>query len=139
MSKKLFEHLQEGHDPIGRIVFLCKDKHGTYVYKPTSGFKSKHYGADDEEAQQACFNRQQSCGHVHAFYEDWERQADGEVYPSFEATVKKPTKKQLQAAEKEAADKLIADELAAEKLAADALAGDKVAIEALQAAEQAKA
>lgn len=83
MAKTLFKSIQEGHDSIGRIVFVCKDANGLFVYKPGSGFRSKHYAdtADGDQDLEACFERQVSCGHTHAFYEEHERPAEGEEYP----------------------------------------------------------
>ncbi len=83
MSNKLFDTVHEAHDGKGRVVFICKDANGLYVYKPQNGFKSKHYADDAEgdEALAACFERQKGCNHQHAFYEDSERPAKGEKYP----------------------------------------------------------
>lgn len=80
---KLFNAVQEGHDSLNRIVFLCQDSNGVYVYKPANGFKSKHFWfPEEEEEANACFERQVSCGHVHAFYEEGEHQEEGEEYPT---------------------------------------------------------
>lgn len=84
MAKKLFEHIKEAHDGIGRVIFVCKDQNGMYVYKPTSGFKSKHYSDEESEDLEACFERQKGCNHTHAFYEESERPTDTDVYPSFD-------------------------------------------------------
>lgn len=78
---KLFNAIQEGYDSNNRIVFLCQDANGVYVFKPATGFKSTHFKSEKEEAATACFNRQVSCGHTHAFYEEGESQQEGEKYP----------------------------------------------------------
>ena len=81
MMSKLFNPIQESHDPLNRIVFLCKDANGFYVYKPANGFRSRHFKNEANEDCQACFERQVCCGHVHAFYEDGETPAEGEDFP----------------------------------------------------------
>lgn len=78
---KLFDSIKEGSDPRNRVVFICKDANGLYVYKPTSGFKSRHYTLEEAFELQDCFDRQCACGHAHAFYNDGERPAKGEKYP----------------------------------------------------------
>jgi hypothetical protein len=82
MNNKLFDTVQEAHDGKGRVVFICKDTNGLYVYKPQSGFKSRHYTEDTEDTEglAACFDRQKGCNHTHAFYEDSERPAVDEEY-----------------------------------------------------------
>lgn len=80
---KLFKSIKEGTDGRGRVVFICKDANGLYVYKPQTGFKSKHYDAEgDSEALDAAFTRQCGCNHQHAFYNDDERPAADEQYPA---------------------------------------------------------
>jgi hypothetical protein len=111
---KLFEAVQEGHDSKNRIVFICKDANGFYVLKPATGFKSKHYPAQDDAELLQCYERVCGCGHTHAFYEDSERPAEGEKY-STEKTVKELTPEQVIANEAKAKAK-------AEKAAAKAAA-----------------
>ncbi len=103
---KLFNAIKEGSDSANRIVFLCQDSNGLYVYKPSNGFKSTHY--EDEEAAQPCFDRQVSCSHTHAFYEEDERQKDGEEYPT-------PDEDEAKAAAKKAAAKKAAAKKAVKK------------------------
>lgn len=83
MQKKLFEAIAEKHDGKGRIVFLCEDANGLFVFKPATGFKSKHFtdDAEGDEAMQNCFERQIGCSHTHAFYNENERPEEGEEYP----------------------------------------------------------
>ena len=77
---KLFEPVQEGHDGKGRVVFICKDASGFYVYKPATGFKTKHWEGETDDELVSCFDRQVSCTQNHAFLEDHEHMAEGEVY-----------------------------------------------------------
>ncbi len=94
---KLFQPIAESHDPINRIVFLCKDANGLYVYKPANGFRSRHF-EEKTPALENCFNRQASCGHVHAFYEENEGPLNGEEYPLVddeEPVIEEPVVKSL--------------------------------------------
>ncbi len=84
---KLFHPVQEGHDPINRQVFICQDAIGKYVYKPTNGFKSRHYSNEEEEALNAAFERQCAYGHTHADYLPEEEKAEGEEYPMVDDVV----------------------------------------------------
>ncbi len=79
--EKLFNAVKEGHDSNNRIVFLCKDANGVYVFKPSNGFKSKHYPGEEEEAAIDCITRQVGCGDPHGCYDDHERPSDNEEYP----------------------------------------------------------
>ncbi|HMO32326.1 MAG TPA: hypothetical protein PKE07_04955 [Lacibacter sp.] len=63
---KLFEPVQEGHDPKNRIVFICKDAGGFYVHKPRTGFKSGSWPVANHPDLLACFQRQCSDSHNHA-------------------------------------------------------------------------
>ena len=86
MMSKLFNPVQESHDPLNRIVFLCKDANGFYVYKPANGFRSRHFENENDAECVACFDRQISCGQVHAFYEENETAEAGEEYPLVDDT-----------------------------------------------------
>lgn len=79
-NKKIFEAVDEKHDGKGRIVFLCKDAYGFYVYKPGTGFKSRHWLEQDDKHLVACFDRQVICTQNHGFLEKGEAPKKGEVY-----------------------------------------------------------
>lgn len=78
MSKSLFKPVQENYDGRGRIVFVCQDKTGFYVYKPATGYRSTHFKKG--KALDACFERQVCCNHNNAFYEANEMPAAEEQY-----------------------------------------------------------
>lgn len=78
--EKLFEPVHEGHDGKGRVVFICEDVSGFYVYKPQTGFITRHWPTEIEPALVACFKRQVSCTQNHAFLEDGEHLVKGESY-----------------------------------------------------------
>lgn len=98
---KLFTPVQEGHDSKNRIVFICQDANGFFVLKPQTGFRSKHWPEKENDELAACYERVCGCGHTHAFYEDWEKPAEGEEYPAPGAVVNL-TAKQIAASEKAA-------------------------------------
>ncbi len=79
---KLFNPVQEAHDAKNRQVFVCKDAKGFHVYKPATGFKSRSWATDADEALQACFNRQIADSQRFASYEA------GEKEEGFPVTVK---------------------------------------------------
>ncbi len=76
----LFKSVKEGHDGKGRIVFVCSDKAGFYVYKPQTGFKTKHWKTKSDKALISCFNRQVGCTQNTGFFEPGEAPAKGESY-----------------------------------------------------------
>lgn len=55
---KLFDSVKEAHDAKNRQVFLCKSNNGFYVYKPATGFKSRFWADEADEALQGCWQRQ---------------------------------------------------------------------------------
>ncbi len=85
MSNKLFEAVKEGHDGKARIVLLCQDPQGFYVFKPATGFKTKHWLAEDDAELISCFERQVSCTQNNGFLEPGEGPAANENY-SLEVT-----------------------------------------------------
>ena len=88
MSNKLFEPVKEAYDGKNRVVFICQDKNGFYVYKPNTVFKTKHWPSLDNEELQACFDRQVGCTHNNGFFEKGEAPATEENY-SLEKTAEK--------------------------------------------------
>ncbi len=77
MDNKLFNPVQEAHDAKNRPVFLCKSESGFYVYKPSTGFKSRSWATEDDEALQACWNRQVADSQRFASYEEGEKNETG--------------------------------------------------------------
>lgn len=71
---KLFDPVNEAHDAKNRQVFLCKSAQGFYVYKPATGFKSRSWLKEDDEALQACWGRQIGDSQTFASYEAGEKQ-----------------------------------------------------------------
>ncbi len=80
----MFSIKKETHDPRGRIVFICKDANGFFVYKPGTGYNSRHWQDRSEPELQAAFLHQESCGHNNPFYNNGHQPQPGEVYPDFE-------------------------------------------------------
>jgi|CXWL01.1.fsa_nt_gi hypothetical protein len=67
--EKLFVAVQTAYDPKNKPVHLCITEDGkSYVYKPSSGFKSKVFDAADDEALLAIFARQRHDGQTFASY-----------------------------------------------------------------------
>jgi hypothetical protein len=79
-NTKLFEPVKEAHDGKGRVVFICQDKNGFYVFKPATAFKTRHWKNVDSKQLQACFKRQIGCTQNHGFFEKGEVPAPGEDY-----------------------------------------------------------
>jgi hypothetical protein len=73
MDNKLFDPVTEAHDAKNRQVFICKDAQGFHVYKPATGFKSKSWATDGDEALKACFERQIADSQRFASYEPGEK------------------------------------------------------------------
>jgi hypothetical protein len=95
MTNKLFEPVKEGYDGKGRVVFICQDKNGFYVYKPATCFKTKHWAKKTDKVLLACYNRQVSCTQNNGFFEKGEAPAAGEDYSLEEATAAKADGKQV--------------------------------------------
>lgn len=71
---KLFDPVKTGYDPKNKPVHLCKTENGKFfVYKPSSGFKSRSFDSEDDEALQAIYNRQCHDGQTFASYLPGER------------------------------------------------------------------
>ena len=68
MSNNLFTSVQTEYDPKNKPVHLCQGDDGFYVYKPSSGFKSRSFAKKDDEALLAIFERQRHDGHAFASY-----------------------------------------------------------------------
>ena len=81
----IFKAIEEKHDGRNRVVFVCEDPQGYYVFKPATGFKTKHWPKSTTKALRECFARQVSCGHQHSFYNPGEAPAADENY-----SLKKP-------------------------------------------------
>ena len=77
----LFNKVAEAHDGKGRVVFICQDANGFFVYKPTTGLRTKHWPTVDDVAIIAAFNRQAACSHNNGFFEPGEAPANDEIYP----------------------------------------------------------
>lgn len=92
MDSLLFKSVKEGHDGKGRIVFICTDAAGFYVYKPQTGFKTKHWTTAKDKKLIACFKRQVGCTQNAGFFEQGEAPAKNEDY-SLEKKVKVPVEK----------------------------------------------
>lgn len=88
MSTMLFKSVREGHDGKGRVVHLCQDAAGFYVYKPATGFRTRHWKSLDTKALIACFNRQVVCTQNTGFFEKGEAPTANEDYS---LTAKKAT------------------------------------------------
>jgi hypothetical protein len=80
MSNILFTSVEQKYDSRNRPVFICQDPQGFYVFKPATGFKTKHWPAQDDEALQSCFARQVSCGHQFGFFNPGEAPEVDEDY-----------------------------------------------------------
>jgi len=76
----IFKAIDEKHDGKNRVVFVCKDPQGFYVFKPATGFKTRHWKTATTKALKECFARQVSCGHQHGFYNPGEAPAVDENY-----------------------------------------------------------
>jgi hypothetical protein len=79
-NSTLFNPVKEGHDGKNRVVFICQDAKGFYVYKPATGFKTKHWPKQDTKAVVNCFKRQVSCTQNNGFFEPGEAPSAEEVY-----------------------------------------------------------
>lgn len=67
--EKLFDAIKKAYDPKGKPVHLCKTEDGKfYVYKPSSGFKSKSFDSEEDEALLAIYERQRHDGQTFASY-----------------------------------------------------------------------
>jgi hypothetical protein len=80
MSNSLFKAVEEKHDSKNRVVFVCEDPQGFYVFKPATGLKTKHWNTRSNKSLVACFNRQISCGQPHGFFIPGEAPAVDENY-----------------------------------------------------------
>ena len=80
MSNKLFEPVETAHDGKARVLFICQDKNGFYVFKPATGFKTRHWETKEDENLQACWERQKGCTQNNGFFEAGECPAEGEDY-----------------------------------------------------------
>lgn len=71
---KAFEVVSTSYDPKNRPVHLCKDKLGKfYTYKPATGYSSRTFADQEDERLKNIFERQCSCSHNNAFYEEGDR------------------------------------------------------------------
>lgn len=69
MSNKLFTPVKTEYDPKNKPVHLCKGEDGFYyVYKPSSGFKSRSFEKKDDKALLDIFERQRHDSHAFASY-----------------------------------------------------------------------
>lgn len=80
MSAQLFKSVKEGHDPKNRVVFVCQDPKGFYVYKPATGFKSTHFKTADSAEEH--FNQQCAFSQNNAFYSKENLPKKNENYPN---------------------------------------------------------
>ena len=80
MSNILFKQVAEKYDSRNRVVFICQDLQGFYVFKPATGFKTKHWASEKTKALQQCFARQISCGQQFGFFNPGEAPAKDEDY-----------------------------------------------------------
>jgi len=80
MDSVLFKSVKEGHDGKGRIVFICTDAAGFFVYKPQTGFKTRHWPNRKDKKMIGCFNRQIGCTQNTGFFEQGEAPKMGEDY-----------------------------------------------------------
>ncbi|MFZ4056970.1 MAG: hypothetical protein ACOYKE_02475 [Ferruginibacter sp.] len=78
---KLFVPVESGHDGKARVVHICADANGYYVYKPQTGFKSKHWKKKNAVELANCFNQQLSCTQNNAFYDSSSKPSETEEYP----------------------------------------------------------
>jgi hypothetical protein len=76
----LFQPVKEGHDGKGRVLFICVDQSGYYVYKPQTGFRTKHWKTEKNKELIACFKRQVGCTQNAGFLEPNEVPAADEDY-----------------------------------------------------------
>lgn len=90
MSVKLFNPISEGHDPKNRPVFICKNGHGYYVYKPGTGYKSRYFSKGDDVELLNIFEYQKACSQNNGFY----RPGDEKKLPAPKAQKPKTTIKQ---------------------------------------------
>ncbi len=77
MAKKLFNEVQTGYDPQNRQVMICKGKNGFYVYKPHTGFTSRCFESETDEALREIFGYQVACMHNAAYYREGDREVIG--------------------------------------------------------------
>jgi len=82
MSNQLFKSVKEGHDPKNRVVFICQDTDGFYIYKPSTGFKSTHFKT--AKLAEPHFNYQCACGHNNAFYSEENAPKKNEIYKALD-------------------------------------------------------
>jgi hypothetical protein len=82
--QKMFTISKEGHDCKGRTVFVCSDANGLFVYKPSTGYASRHFTKGDA-AIEAAFDHQVACGHNGPWYLEGHAPLPNEVFPDFEA------------------------------------------------------
>lgn len=78
----LFKSVKEGHDGKARIVFICQDANGFFVYKPQTGFRTKHWKTKNNKVLMSCFYRQVSCTQNNGFFDAGEAPAANEQYPA---------------------------------------------------------
>lgn len=72
--EKLFNVVQTVYDPKAKPVHLCSDDDGKFfVYKPSSGFKSRSFKTKKDKSLLAIFERQQHDGQTFASYLPGER------------------------------------------------------------------
>ncbi len=80
MSNILFKQVAEKYDSRNRVVFICQDPQGFYVFKPSTGFRTKHWASQNAKALQKCFARQVSCSHQFGFFNPDEAPLKDEDY-----------------------------------------------------------
>lgn len=67
--EKLFDAIVTGYDPKNKPVHLCENADGKfYVYKPSSGFKSRLFDSVDDVSLKEIYVRQLHDGQTFASY-----------------------------------------------------------------------
>lgn len=66
--EKLFDVVTTAYDPKAKPVHLCKSADGYYVYKPSSGFKSRAFAKENNKKLLAIYERQRHDAQTFASY-----------------------------------------------------------------------